>query len=1120
MTETFSSYNFDFSRFSDYTVMHSPGLKLSNQGRKCGGVVVFAKKTLSHFITELDTSCDNMIAFRFCSPVINESIFISAYIPPKDSPYYADKDTVCNLTLLEDLILSYQEQFPRAAIVICGDLNARTGEWYIHSEEEKDDNLRFCSPSLIQPLSDSCCCHQFGVRKSKDKTVNSFGKILQNLCRTHHFLLLNGCTPGDRKGSHTYISSQGESVVDYCMLYAHQLWYHFDLVVASRVESDHMPLEIYLGRLKRSKPIQRKHDVLRYTKLQWDNSKVNLFREKIESREFETQLQKAMLLLDQSVDSALTLLSDLVVWSAECMERPIKIGGKSLHKPCAPWYDSECRESKTRAVEALKRFRQFPGECAKLNYLLHRRLYKEVIRKKKKCHFSDMRNSLMNSLGDSRKFWSLIKSVSRRSTPQSDIGLETWKNHFEALLKNNNFNTPPTIEPEGTIHNEILDVPITPAEIRNAFKKLRASKSAGIDNVPGGCLKEAQDKLLPFMTKLFNCLYESHYFPKNWSKSVIVPIHKKGDYHNPDNYRGISLLCASCKLFTSILADRLKTWMEVEDKICSEQAGFRREHSTIDHIFTLKSMILKHVFGEGRGKLYVCFVDYRKAFDSVNHTHLWRVLRESGLSNKFLLMLKAIYRDAQSCVRWHHALSDFFACSVGVKQGAIESPGIFSLYINVVAEFVRQNGKHGVQLKPGMMEIFLLLFADDVVLISTTPTGLQNQINNLVKVSNSLDLKVNIDKTKVMIFRKGGHLAKGEKWFLEGETLDIVNKYKYLGFVFTTRLSTDIALEDLCVKGKQKIIHILKAMWILRCLKTNVFFRMLETQVIPTLLYGSEIWGLERQKKIETVHAFACKKFLGLSTKTPNHLVYGDLGRFPLHIYSYTRVIKYWLKLTKMEDVRLPKQAYLMLKNSNTACRQNWVHSVKDLLHNLGFGYVWINGGVVNTNCFLKQVKQRLKDWFMQEWNSLNRTSERYKWYSIFKTSFGLEEYLNNIDIKKFRDVLIRFRFGINVLAVNSMNKNISDLNCPFCESRDNEKHFLFECKTYSFLRQKYLRQNNFEGDKLRHCKDWMNTNDVRKERALAMYIYYAMKLRTESGSIRDEDSFASLTLQTYNQQQ
>ena len=87
---------------------------------------------------------------------------------------------------------------------------------------------------------------------------------------------------------------------------------------------------------------------------------------------------------------------------------------------------------------------------------------------------------------------------------------------------------------------------------------------------------------------------------------------------------------------------------------------------------------------------------------------------------------------------------------------------MFSLFIPEVADFVRENGKHGIQLIPGFEEIFLLLFADDIVLISSTPSGLQ-KIDNLEKASKSLGFTVNLDKTKVMIFRKGGHIAAGEK---------------------------------------------------------------------------------------------------------------------------------------------------------------------------------------------------------------------------------------------------------------------------------------------------------------------------------------------------------------------
>ena len=220
-------------------------------------------------------------------------------------------------------------------------------------------------------------------------------------------------------------------------------------------------------------------------------------------------------------------------------------------------------------------------------------------------------------------------------------------------------------------------------------------------------------------------------------------------------------------------------------------------------------------------------------------------------SSKMVNMLKSMHSSVQACVRWGDSLSEFFECSLGVKQGCLFSPLIFSLLISEVADFVRENGKPGIQLLPGFEQIFLLLFADDVVVVSSTPGGLQNQINNLEKASDSLGLSVNLDKTKVMIFRKGGHIAAGEKWFYNGSKIEIVNSYKYLEYTLTTKLSTNSSCEEYASKAKGKILDLMKTMWSLGSLDTTVFFQLFDAQIKPMLLYASEIWGTARVSVIE-----------------------------------------------------------------------------------------------------------------------------------------------------------------------------------------------------------------------------------------------------------------------------
>ena len=179
-------------------------------------------------------------------------------------------------------------------------------------------------------------------------------------------------------------------------------------------------------------------------------------------------------------------------------------------------------------------------------------------------------------------------------------------------------------------------------------------------------------------------------------------------------------------------------------------------------------------------------------------------LYQNGLSGKFLNALGAIYKSVVSCVRIGDRLTEFFDCPAGLRQACILSPMLFSLFINEIAPSVeQQQGMHGIQLLPGLVEIFLLLFADDIVLISDTPRGLQNQLDVLSSACKDLFLHINTDKTKVMVFRKGGFWGKHEKWHLNGKNIEVVNEYTYLGYTFTTKMSVTKGVDVLAEKGKR-----------------------------------------------------------------------------------------------------------------------------------------------------------------------------------------------------------------------------------------------------------------------------------------------------------------------------
>ena len=202
-----------------------------------------------------------------------------------------------------------------------------------------------------------------------------------------------------------------------------------------------------------------------------------------------------------------------------------------------------------------------------------------------------------------------------------------------------------------------------------------------------------------------------------------------------------------------------------------------------------------------------------------------------------------------------------------------------------------------------------------------------------------------------------------------------------------------------------------------------------------------------------------------------------------------------------MPDSRIVKQAYVMLTRSNIPDDFNWASLIERCLSNLGFAYIFNCGGIAGANekRILSSLKQRMRDCFLQEWRSNLRDSSRFSFYQSFKTAFECEQYLSFINIKKFRDVFIRFRFGCNELRVNTRNKsdpNIST-NCPFCGVTENELHFIKDCQMYIDLRQKYLEKhlNKFNSSNLQRL---MSGNDVRTTRDISMYIYYALELRSK----------------------
>ena len=200
----------------------------------------------------------------------------------------------------------------------------------------------------------------------------------------------------------------------------------------------------------------------------------------------------------------------------------------------------------------------------------------------------------------------------------------------------------------------------------------------------------------------------------------------------------------------------------------------------------------------------------------------------------------------------------------------------------------------------------------------------------------------------------------------------------------------------------------------------DLFFKIYDTKINPILLYGSEIWGVDVHREIETVHMFCCKRFLNVKSTTSNHVVRGECGRYPMYIFTFKRAISYWCKICKMPDCRFVKKCYNMLILDCLNGKVNWASKIKHILYSFGFGYIWEQQSVSNVNSFLSEFVYRLKSSYEQDWHAALTNSSKFSPYSSFKLSFGVEFYVKELTISKFRSAFAQLRCSSHRLRIET----------------------------------------------------------------------------------------------------
>ena len=275
-----------------------------------------------------------------------------------------------------------------------------------------------------------------------------------------------------------------------------------------------------------------------------------------------------------------------------------------------------------------------------------------------------------------------------------------------------------------------------------------------------------------------------------------------------------------------------------------------------------------------------------------------------------------LYQNTKACVKFNNKLSQSFNCNIGVRQGDNLSPLLFALFINDFEKFLSEKYK-GLDTLNNLfrnvstndeiltfLKLYVLLYADDTIIMAENPTDLQLALNALSDYCNTWKLKINLDKTKIVRFSKGKLQGPAPEFRLNDGIVEVVDSYVYLGTTISYNGKFSEAIEKQCNQAHRALFG-LKSRKEKYNLPIDIVLDLFDKMILPILLYGCEIWGFENLESIEIFYRKFLKYILKVNRQTTNCMVYGETGRTPLKVIIETRMVCYWHKISTGLNTKL-----------------------------------------------------------------------------------------------------------------------------------------------------------------------------------------------------------------------
>ncbi|XP_051173701.1 uncharacterized protein LOC127289664 [Leptopilina boulardi] len=482
------------------------------------------------------------------------------------------------------------------AAVRAGDFNARIGE---------GQGVAECGLEEVNEVP---------ARKSEDKEIRSEGKKLLQWCEERAIIIMNGRMEGDIEGKITCIGhgSGLGSVLDLVLVKTEEQnipdWFK-GLKVSAQEGSDHLPILYRVSWESKNRTQTKTIHVKKKGRLRWKKEKEESFREACKASWGSLLLNEK----DQDIENRWDKIKRVIQEAAK-KSGMYKKGNKTGNNYNG-WDNGQYKEMRRKLFKLLYKFRKTRNWKNKVEYIKVRKALKKLREKLIKEWLEDKRRRVEKSRNLTEWWESMRWFRKRRKIVENSITKEEWARHFTNLLNDaenlivENGRIEEMVESEEMqhqeekndgIHNAVpdeyneeisLDKPIEHEEIIAALRNLKSGKAAGEDGISAEFLKNLPVEIFTEVSEAIKEIWEKGQLKNEWRTSMIFTIYKNGDVNETGNYRGISLLDIGYKILATIMANRLKNWLEENEVISEAQAGFRMKRGAMEQVYVLNTII-------------------------------------------------------------------------------------------------------------------------------------------------------------------------------------------------------------------------------------------------------------------------------------------------------------------------------------------------------------------------------------------------------------------------------------------------------------------------------------------------------------------------------------------------